>query len=244
MSATVYDQHAQFYLSFVDRALTDDRSIWFQHLALYQQILNGRLAGARVLDLACGEGYLSRFLAELDAREVVGIDLSAVLVAAALERTNAGNVSYRIDDAQHLRTVTDRSFDIAVCQMALMDIPDHRALFRSVRRVLTPTGMFVFSLLHPCFEAPFHLPEAPPLLDVAGSTQAVVVRRYRTEGFWQSGGTGVRGHMGAYHRTLSTLLNDLRVAGFHLEQLEEPVADEYGLFAEVPRTMVIAVQAS
>ena len=37
--------------------------------------------------------------------------------------------------------------------------------------------------------------------------------------------SGVRGHMGAYHRTLATLINDLIDGGFALERLEEPVSD-------------------
>ena len=150
-----------------------------------------------------------------------------------------------MDDAQQLRTFPDSSVDIAVSQMAIMDIADHRALFRSVRRVLKVGGVFVFSLLHPCFEAPFREPDEPPyLVDARGAAIACVVRRYASEGFWQSGGTGVRGHMGAYHRTLSTLLNDLLAAGFRLEKIEEPVLEGDGLAAEVPRTLLVAAQAT
>jgi SAM-dependent methyltransferase len=127
--------------------------------------------------------------------------------------------------------------------MAIMDIPEHRALFRSVRRVLKPGGIFVFSMLHPCFETPFHAPdESPILVDENGTAIAYVVRRYAKEGFWQSGGTGVRGHMGAYHRTLSTLLNDLLATGFLLARLDEPVMEGRGLFSQVPQTLLVAAR--
>jgi hypothetical protein len=49
--------------------------------------------------------------------------------------------------------------------------------------------------------------------------------------------------MGAYHRTLSTLLNDLLAAGFLLEKLDEPVLAGGGLLAEVPRSLVVAARA-
>jgi hypothetical protein len=49
--------------------------------------------------------------------------------------------------------------------------------------------------------------------------------------------------MGAYHRTLATLLNDLLAAGFLLETLEEPVQGAAGLAAEVPSILMIAAQA-
>jgi ubiquinone/menaquinone biosynthesis C-methylase UbiE len=243
MNETVYDKHVQFYLDFVDRNLADENGLWHVLLARFKEILGDRLKGARVCDIACGEGYLSRFLGQLGPQEVIGIDLSAALIEEAIRRRTGPNLSYRVDDAQHLQTFADASVDIAVSQLAIMDIPDHRALFRSVHRVLRTRGVFVFSLLHPCFETPFHAPEESQLLlDATGEPSAFIVRRYASEGFWQSGGTGVRGHMGAYHRTLSTLLNDLLVAGFLLEKLEEPVVDGGGLFSQVPQALLVAAR--
>ena len=243
MNETIYDKHVQFYLDFVDRNLADENGLWHVLLSRFKEILGDRLKGALVCDIACGEGYLSRFLGQLGPQEVIGIDLSAALINAAKQRSNAVNLSYRVDDAQQLRTFPDASVDVAVSQLAIMDIPDHRAMFRSVRRVLKAGGVFVFSLLHPCFETPFQAPEESQLLlDANGNPTAFIVRRYAKEGLWQSGGTGVRGHMGAYHRTLSTLLNDLLAAGFLLEKLEEPVVEGRGLFSQVPQALIVAAR--
>ena len=245
MNETIYDKHVQFYLDFVDRSLADKNGLWHVLLSRFQEVLRDRLKGARVCDIACGEGYLSRFLAHLGPQEVLGIDISAALIELAAQRANSTNLSFRVDDAQHLRTFKDASIDIAVSQMAIMDIPDHRAMFQSVRRVLKAGGVFVFSLLHPCFEAPFHLPDKPQFLtDENGSPIAYAIRQYAKEGFWQSGGTGVRGHMGAYHRTLSTLINDLLDAGFRLGRLEELVIGDNGLFSQVPQTLLVAARAA
>jgi ubiquinone/menaquinone biosynthesis C-methylase UbiE len=243
VNETVYDQHVQFYIDFVDRNLADENGLWQVLLSRFKEILGDRLNGARVCDIACGEGYLSRFLGQLGPQEVIGIDVSAALIDAARQRSNGANLSYRVDDAQQLQTFSDASVDIVVSQLAIMDIPDHRALFRSVRRVLKVGGVFVFSLLHPCFETPFQAPdESPFLVDESGNPIAYVVRRYAEEGFWQSGGTGVRGHMGAYHRTLSTLLNDLLAAGFLLEKLDEPVVEGRGLLSQAPQALLIAAR--
>ncbi len=244
MNKAVYDEHVQFYIDFVDRSLADKKGAWNVLLSRFEEILGERLNDASVCDIACGEGYLSRFLGKLGPREVVGVDISVELVDAAVQRSNGENLLYRVDDAQHLRTFSDASIDIAVSQMAIMDIPDHRAMFRSVRRVLKADGSFVFSLLHPCFEVPFHVSDAPPfLVDAGGSEIAYVVRQYIKEGHWKSGGSGVRGHMGAYHRTLSTLVNDLLAAGFHLDQLHEPVVEGDTLFSKVPRHLLVAARA-
>jgi SAM-dependent methyltransferase len=181
---------------------------------------------------------VSRFLAQAGA-EVVGVDISAGLIETARGRNALENVSFRVDDAHRLGTLADDSFDIVVSQMAMMDIPDHRAMFGAVRRVLRRGGVFVFSLLHPCFEGPYRPGENSYIEDADGNFTAVVVRRYGSEGFWQSGGDGVRGHMGAYHRMVSTYVNDLITAGFRLERLEEPLVEGGGLMGMVPRAMIV-----
>jgi 2-polyprenyl-3-methyl-5-hydroxy-6-metoxy-1,4-benzoquinol methylase len=250
MVATIYDTHAAFYVDFVDRGLASEAGATRLLLGVLADCLGERLAGARVCDLCCGEGYLGRYLKARGAGEVVGIDLSAELIEVAKQRATGAELSYRVDDAQALASVADGAFDAVASQLALMDVADHRRLFAAARRVLKPGGVFVFSLLHPCFEGrPFHMRDAPPyLLDEAGAPIAYAVRRYATEGHWQSGGDGVRGRVGSYHRTLSTYVNDLIAAGFVLERLEEPLAGgdaaNAGLFAEVPTVLVVAAHAA
>jgi ubiquinone/menaquinone biosynthesis C-methylase UbiE len=246
MSATVYDRNAAFYVDFVDRGLNSDH--YANLLALMTQLIGDRLRGARVCDLCCGEGYLGRHLSEHGAGEIVGVDISAELLERAKTRADAPNLSYRLDDAQTLSFVEGGAFDVVASQMALMDVADHRALFAAVRRVLKPGGAFVFSTLHPCFKArPFHAREAPEnLLAENGEPIGVVIRRYASEGHFNSGGDGVRGRVGSYHRTLSTYINDLIAAGFALERLEEPLDGPANgaLFAEVPMTLVVAARAA
>jgi SAM-dependent methyltransferase len=243
---TVYDEHAQFYIDFIDSDLGAERSFFRVLLDVVVGLLGDRLAGARVLDVACGEGYVSRSLVTLGAREVVGIDISEALIAVAQERVDSSALAFHVDDAHELSTLGDASFDVAVSQMALMDIPDVLAMFRAVHRVLKPDGAFVMTLLHPAFESPHHIVDEPPrLLDHEGTPTAVVVRRYRSEGHWQSGASGVRGHVGSHHRMLSTYLNDLIAAGFRVMRVEEPVMPVEGLLSRVPRVLVIsAVRAS
>ncbi len=240
MNKTIYDEHQQFYIDFVDRALAAETGFWQVLLSRFEAVLGTRLLGAQVCDVACGEGYLSRHLAGLGAGAVVGVDLSSALIETAVQRSNSDKLTFQVDDAQTLSSLADNSFDMAVSQMAMMDIPDHQAMFTAVHRVLKKGGVFAFSLLHPCFENPFYLPDELPTLDDAdGNPVAYIVRRYGTEGYWQSGGDGVRGHMGAYHRTLSTYINGLIAAGFRLEKIEEPLVEDGGLLAEVPRVLIV-----
>jgi ubiquinone/menaquinone biosynthesis C-methylase UbiE len=249
MAETIYDRHADFYLDFVDRGLASEGGFVSLLLSRLTACLGDRLGGAKVCDLCCGEGYAGRHLITCGAREVVGIDAASALIDAARRRATTPGLSYRVEDAQVLGSATEGEFDVVVCHMAIMDVADHRRLFAAVRRVLVPGGPFVFSLLHPCFEGrPFHVRDAPPyLMDEAGQPIALSVRRYASEGVWESGGDGVRGHMGSHHRTLSTYMNDLLACGFVLERLEEPLAgadaSRAGLFGEVPTALVVAARA-
>lgn len=240
---TVYDTHVRMYLDFVDRALAAEPSLFGGMCEIFRRLIGPRLDGARVLDLCCGEGYLSRFLAPLGPREITAVDLSSSLIDVARDRCDAGNVSFRVDDARTLESIDDASIDVVVSQMAMMDIADHEATFRAVRRVIDPGGVFGFSLLHPCFQSPTSLPDEPPFLeDDSGERIAVLAWRYAAEGHFTTGGSGVRGHVGSYHRMLSTYVNDLIAGGFSLDRIEEPVWDVPGLFGRVP--IVLFVVAS
>src|SRR5438876_9049165 len=67
------------------------------------EVLIGEVAGARICDLACGQGRVARHLADRGAR-VVGIDLSTKLLAIARhhEETNPLGIEYVQADAQSL----------------------------------------------------------------------------------------------------------------------------------------------
>lgn len=220
-SPPAYDQISDFYLNFVQNGLADPRSL-FSQTSDYLLDMLALTPGLSILDLCCGEGHLSRRMAEQNVI-VTGVDLSTVNLARAQSYTpRPGNLSYLQDDAQTLTKLASNQFDIVVCKMALMDIPDLEATFEAVARVLKPQGRFIFALLHPCFETPFRVPFQSVEADEAGAFQHLRVQRYFEEGYWQSGGLGVRGRVGAYHRRLSTIVNGLIPAGFQITHLQEP----------------------
>lgn len=190
----------------------------------------GSLAGAVICDLACGQGVVARELA-LRGAHVTGIDISERLLTLARSETIAAPhaISWRLDDAQVGRTLADVSFDGVVCNMALMDIPDLAAALRTVARILRPGGWFVCSITHPCVQAPHS-----SWVTRADGSVARESGDYFAEGFWRpEGAPGVRGRVGAYHRTLSSYLNALHDAELTLEHALEPPATE-ALIAKAP----------
>ncbi len=112
-----------------------------------------------VLDIACGNGNFSERMAERGAK-VVAIDYSPRMVELAKKRRTkfAEKIEFAVCDATSksaiLKVVDGRKFDKAVANMALMDISDIEPLFASLAELLKPSGIFVFSMHHPCFTAP------------------------------------------------------------------------------------------
>src|SRR5205814_1011030 len=118
-------------------------------------------------------------------------------------------IAYVQGDAQRLDGVGDAGFDGVVCKMALMDIPDLGATARTVARILRPGGWFVFSITHPMLDTA--LGRARLVRDATGESDDT--RSYFAEGPWRAETGGVRGRVGAHHRTLSTYVNTLVAAG-------------------------------
>ena len=216
-----YDKFGDFYYDFVKSGRLD-----LVTTATLDMV--GTVEGKRVCDLACGEGHLSRWLAGAGAN-VTGVDVSINLLEHARRQSEGLGIEYIREDAQELSSLEDGSFDVVVCHMALMDIPDLERTYAAVWRVLRYGGLFIFSILHPCFEAPFAAREGLIEVDDDDNFVAVRVNRYTEEGKWYSGGTGMRGTLGSVHRTLSTYVNTLLATGFELTGLAEPTlaAGEY-----------------
>jgi ubiquinone/menaquinone biosynthesis C-methylase UbiE len=99
--------------------------------------------GERVLDVGCGIGGPSRYLASQLGCQVTGLDFTAEFVALAgmlAQRTRlADKVAYRQGDALDL-PFPDGSFDVVWSQNAAMNIADRDRLYSEMRRVLTAAG--------------------------------------------------------------------------------------------------------
>lgn len=97
----------------------------------------------KVLDVGCGMGYSSVFLAKHYEAEVMGIDPSPELVdkAKALHSSagKAGSVSFQVGDASNL-LFEDDQFDLVLCQSVLLFIHDKEKALREMCRVAKPGG--------------------------------------------------------------------------------------------------------
>jgi SAM-dependent methyltransferase len=104
-----------------------------------------------VLDVGCGEGYMTRDIARRGARQVTGVDRSSALIAAA-RAASAGQPGIRFNEADAAALpFGEACFDMTVANHVFNDLPDITGPVGELARVLRPGGRLVVLMLHPCF---------------------------------------------------------------------------------------------
>ena len=96
-----------------------------------------------VLDVACGEGYGSSFLADV-ASSVTGVDLSHEAVQHAMATYIKPNLTFRQGSAIAL-DFADASFDVVVSFETIEHLAEQSQMLTEIRRVLRPDGVLVIS---------------------------------------------------------------------------------------------------
>ena len=97
----------------------------------------------RILDLGAGAGWCSDLMMKLN-RRAVAVDIAHEMLAVTRERPTRRPIPAVAGDLEHL-PFADASFDKAVCLSALHHVPDMSAAVAEIARVLSPTGVAVFS---------------------------------------------------------------------------------------------------
>lgn len=98
-------------------------------------------AEARVLEVGCGTGVLTRRIAgSQDVGSVVGVDIAASLLDRARElAADLGNVTFEEADARSL-PFDDGTFDVVVFDSTLSHVPGPERAVAEAFRVLRPSG--------------------------------------------------------------------------------------------------------
>src|SRR4051794_36678639 len=162
------------------------------------------VAGRRVLDVACGEGYGSALLAST-AADVVGVDIDPAAVAHAAARYGAPNVRFIAGSAAAL-PLGDGAADAVVSFETIEHLPAHAqaAMIGEFARVLGEQGVLVISSPNRPqyseardYRNPFHLHEldrdelAALLQDAFPAQRWFRQRRFLGSALWnEQGGHG------------------------------------------------------
>lgn len=176
------------------------------------------LEGLDVLEVGCGMGQLSLYLAERGAACVLATDASERMLRVARRERAHERVEYSKCAMENLE-FADGTFDLVVGSLSVHYVEDYASLVRKVARWLRLDGQFAFSVEHPMATAPKD-PERAWAEDDEGNKLFWPVYGYCEEGpreqTWYVDGVV------KYHRKVSTLVNGLVAAGLTIERMEEP----------------------
>ncbi|GGQ02359.1 class I SAM-dependent methyltransferase [Streptosporangium pseudovulgare] len=170
--------------------------------------------GRATLDLGCGEGRVTRELAERGHR-VTGVDVSPTLVAAAHRAGGGGR--YLVADAAAL-PFDDGEFDLVIAYNSLMDVDDLPGSVREAGRVLAPGGRLVLSITHPVTNPGVVLDGGAAAAFAPGVSY---FERHRFRSVEERG--GLRMEFSGWGHPLSAYTGALEEAGLLVEALREPV---------------------
>lgn len=105
-ASALYNEQASKWSRDKPRCLSD-----FTGRPLVYDMIRDHIQGATVLDLGCGEGYVSRKMTSMGAKKVVGIDVSGGMIKCAKEHKDKSNTEYFIvgDASEAKKNLADNS---------------------------------------------------------------------------------------------------------------------------------------
>ncbi|WP_125777670.1 class I SAM-dependent methyltransferase [Antribacter gilvus] len=177
--------------------------------------LLGEVAGRDVLEVGAGAAQCARWLVAVRGAHAVATDVSAGMLAGALQLNAATRVRVPVvqADARSL-PFADASFDVVFTSFgALPFVPDAVQVHHEAARVLRPGGRWVFSVTHPVRWA---FPDDPSRAGLT-ATRSYFDRRPYVEA--SDDGTVLYAE---YHRTVGDHVRDVAAAGLRLRDLVEP----------------------
>lgn len=163
----------------------------------------------RVLDAGCGEGWLSRSLAQ-QGIQVTGFDGSEALIERARELGGADYLNVTYDEFVARPAAAGSDFDVVVFNFSLF-AEDIVPTLLAARDALRTGGNLVIQTVHPFNDA-----QDEPYVD-----------GWRLETFTTMS-PDFETPMPWYFRTMETWLRSVVRAGFFLKELREPVNPETG----------------
>lgn len=105
-----------------------------------------------ILDLACGQGVLGRYIP--NNIRYHGIDIAPSLINAASKQDSNPKHQYSVSDATKPLPIKGELFSHAAIILALQNIEHPNLVFANVAKHLETNGKFIIVLNHPCYRIP------------------------------------------------------------------------------------------
>jgi ubiquinone/menaquinone biosynthesis C-methylase UbiE len=180
---------------------------------------------ASLLDLACGQGVLSRVIPPFVS--YVGIDAAAQLITAAKQYNRQASHRFVQADVTQKLPLQPPPFSHATLILALQNIEHPLAVFNNASQYLQSGAPFVIVINHPCFRIPR---QSSWKVDDENKIQYRRIDRYMS-----AMKIPIQTHPGkgknspqtwSFHHPLSDYSRWLKEAGFMIELIEEWCSDK------------------
>jgi 2-polyprenyl-3-methyl-5-hydroxy-6-metoxy-1,4-benzoquinol methylase len=183
----------------------------------------------KIVDLGCGQGVLTRKLANLGA-DCTGIDLAPSLIAIAKRRgSDSSPIKYIKADITDLLSnnsnlkfdLSAESFDYATLVLTIQNLEAIRSVFKASYKLLKKSGSLIIVMMHPAFRIPKH---ADWFFDEKLSRQGRIIYQYLSANKIE-----ITTHPGTidspltyhFHRPLKYYINALASEGFIISFIDE-----------------------
>lgn len=177
-----------------------------------------------LLDLGCGQGVLARAISPIIPYH--GLDLSTSLIQSA-KKTAAKNQYFSVADITKPYAMLKNPFTHAAALLSLQNVEDMQAVFVETSKHLSPNGILIIVLNHPCFRIPRQ--------SHWGIDESKKLQYRRIDHYLSDLKIPIQTNPGkkersvttfSFHHSLSTISSFLFKAGFVITNIEEWTSDK------------------
>ena len=185
----------------------------------------------KILDLGCGYGETDKYLKELGATYVLGIDLSKHMIDIANKENKIAGVEYKVMAMEDIYQINE-TFDLIISSLAFHYIKDYNKLIKDIFNLLNENGVLLFSQEHPTVLATIKEPYVSDSKININNKRFYLLSDYNRSGLRKIDWNGEK--VTKYHRTISELINGLIKQGLTIDEIKEPTPSEEAI-EKVPK---------
>lgn len=200
-----YEAMAEYYLKYVD---TKPFNAYYERPATLSLLPD--VKGKIVLDAGCAAGWYSNWLLKQGAK-VIAVDFSPNMIEMTKKRIGDKANIIRADLNEPLSFIEDGSVDAVLSSLTLHYLKHWEVPMAEFRRILKPSGYFIFSVHHPFMDFTFFHRDNYFLTEILSDE-------------WETDKDKVKVQF--YRRPLYKIVSPVLEAGFIIEKLLEPMPTE------------------
>lgn len=176
-----------------------------------------------ILDLGCGYGESDIYFKKSGAKYVLGTDISEHMIELANKNNKSDGIEYKVIAMEDISKINQK-FDIVVSSLAIHYVKNYSKLISDIYNLLNDNGYIIFSMEHPISNCVIFDEALNDKHITIGKKKYILLADYNREG------ERIRNWNNCdvikYHRTISTIINELAKNGFIIDEINECMPNE------------------